>query len=136
MAQVESLRTENKFKNTEVGEIPVEWEVCRLGDYAYIKARIGWRGLSASEYTEEGPLFISGNHISGTKILWDKCDHLSKFRYDESPEIKLKNGDVIISKDGTIGRLGYIDHLPQEATIGGTMMLIRPQERFFQQDLP
>lgn len=25
-----------------------------------------------------------------------------------------------------IGRLGYIDNLPQEATIGGTMMLIRP----------
>jgi len=131
MVQVESLKTERKFKKTEIGEIPVDWEVCRLGDYAYIKARIGWRGLSASEYTQEGPLLIAGNHIEGIKILWDKCDHISLFRYDESPEIKLQNGDVIISKDGTIGRLGFIDNIPQEATIGGTMMLIRPDDKWF-----
>lgn len=131
MKQVGSLRTKHRFKKTEIGEIPVDWEVCRLGDHAYIKARIGWRGLSASEYTKEGPLLIAGNHIVGTKILWEKCDHISRFRYDESPEIKLKNGDVIISKDGTIGRLGFIDKLHQEATIGGTMMLMRPDDKFF-----
>ena len=120
-----------KFQKTEIGEIPVDWEVYCLGDYAYIKARIGWRGLSASEYTDEGPLLIAGNHIKRTKILWDKCDHISQYRYDESPEIKLKNGDIILSKDGTIGRLGFIERLPQEATIGGTMMMIRPDENLF-----
>lgn len=121
----------NKFKKTEIGEIPVDWEIYSLGDYAYIKARIGWRGLSASEYTDEGPLLIAGNHIKRTKILWDKCDHISQYRYDESPEIKLRNGDIILSKDGTIGRLGFIERLPQEATIGGTMMMIRPDENLF-----
>lgn len=131
MVQVNSLKTKDKFKKTEIGEIPVDWEVCRLGEYAYIKARIGWRGLSASEYTDKGPLLIAGNHINGTKILWGKCDHISRFRYEESAEIKLQKNDVIISKDGTIGRLGFINDLPQEATIGGTMMLIRPNKKFF-----
>lgn len=101
MTSVDSLRTGKKFKKTEIGEIPVDWEIRRLGDYAYIKARIGWRGLSASEYTQEGPLLIAGNHINGSNIMWDKCDHVSQFRYNEYPEIKLKNDDIIISKNGT-----------------------------------
>jgi len=32
MERVESLRTENKFKKTEIGEIPVDWEVVNLGE--------------------------------------------------------------------------------------------------------
>ena len=32
MAQIESLKTEQKFKKTEAGEIPVEWEVASLGE--------------------------------------------------------------------------------------------------------
>ncbi len=61
-----------------------------LGEYSYIKGRIGWRGLAASEYIEDGPYLIAGNHIKSPKIMWNKCDHISEFRYNESPEIKLK----------------------------------------------
>jgi len=32
MCPVDSLRTETKFKKTEIGEIPVDWELLRLGD--------------------------------------------------------------------------------------------------------
>lgn len=100
-------------------------EIVYLGDHTLIKARIGWRGLSASEYTPDGPYLVAGQHISGSRILWDKCDHISAFRYEESSEIQLAFGDVIISKDGTIGRVGYVDFLPGKATINGTMMLVR-----------
>ena len=30
MGRVESLRTENKFKKTEIGKIPVDWEASNL----------------------------------------------------------------------------------------------------------
>lgn len=32
MDQINSLRTENKFKKTEIGEIPVDWEIIRLDE--------------------------------------------------------------------------------------------------------
>ena len=32
MTQIESLKTEQKFKRTEAGEIPVEWEVVKIED--------------------------------------------------------------------------------------------------------
>ncbi len=44
----------------------------------------------------------------------------------------LKENDIIISKDGTIGRLGFINYLPRKSTINSTMMLIRlNSESFF-----
>ncbi|WP_077730628.1 restriction endonuclease subunit S [Methylocaldum sp. 14B] len=102
------------------------WQTDPLGKYCYIKARIGWRGLAASEYTESGPFLIAGKHIESGRIDWDATDHISEFRYNESSEIALAEGDVILSKDGTIGRVARIDSLPGKATINGTMMLVRP----------
>ncbi|WP_170337733.1 restriction endonuclease subunit S [Ruegeria arenilitoris] len=101
----------------------------KLGEICYIKARIGWRGLSSSEYTDDGPYLIAGQHIRNGQIAWDKCDHISEQRYLESHEIILRSGDVIITKDGTIGRVARVDELPGDATINGTMMLIRPLRR-------
>ncbi len=120
-----------KFKKTELGEIPEEWEVVRLGDFSYIKARIGWRALSSKEYTKSGPYLIAGNHIENGKVIWNRCQHISIERYEESHEIILKEKDIIISKDGTIGRVAYIDELPDKATINGTMMLIRTDEKLY-----
>lgn len=103
------------------------WRTEPLGKHCYIKARIGWRGLAASEYTDSGPFLIAGKHIENGRIDWNVADHISDFRYRESFEIALAEGDVILSKDGTIGRIARIDSLPGRATINGTMMLVRPE---------
>lgn len=96
-----------------------------LGKLSHVRGRIGWKGLKSHEYTEEGPYLIAGTHIKGDKIQWDECQHINQFRYDESPEIKLNVNDIIISKDGTIGRIALIDSLPGPTTINSTMMLVR-----------
>ena len=103
-----------------------DWRRERLGDHAQISARIGWRGLSADEYVDSGPFLIAGKHIVSGSVDWAGCNHLTEDRYRESPEIALQIGDVIISKDGTIGRVARIDSLPGLATLNGTMMLVRP----------
>lgn len=109
-------------------EVPEGWKAERLGNVCYIKARIGWKGLAASEYTAEGPYLIAGKHIRSGKIDWSSCDHISIERYQESMEIALQNKDVILSKDGTIGTSALISDLKAEATINGTMMLLRSAE--------
>lgn len=103
------------------------WSLELLGSHADVRARIGWRGLSSDEYTEDGPYLIAGKHINNGKIDWQKCDRLSWWRYEESHEIALREQDVVISKDGTIGRVARIDALPGPATLNGTMMLVRPR---------
>lgn len=108
-------------------EVPSDWEKSTLGAVSTVKARIGWRGLSSNEYTSSGPFLIAGKHIRDGVINWGRCDHLSEFRYDQSPEIQLQEGDVILSKDGSIGNPALISCLPGPATINGTMMLVRAQ---------
>lgn len=104
------------------------WLVTPLGEHCSVKARIGWRGLASSEYLADGPFLIAGKHVRDGVISWDSCDHISEYRYRESMEIALEPGDVILTKDGTIGRVARIDHLPGAATLNGTMMLLRPRE--------
>lgn len=101
------------------------WRMVKLKDHGNINVRIGWKNLKQSEYTKSGPYLISGKHIKDGKINWDICDHISMERYDESPEIALKENDIIFSKDGTLGNPVIIRHLKKKATINATMMLIR-----------
>lgn len=102
-----------------------EWENIRLGDCAIIKGRLGWKSLKQEEYTEVGPSMIAGKHIKNGVIDWGKVDHIPQWRYEESPDIMLKNGDIIFSKDGSLGNPALVLNLKEEATINSTMMLVR-----------
>lgn len=102
-----------------------EWENIRLGDCAIIKGRLGWKSLKQEEYTEVGPSMIAGKHIKNGVIDWREVDHIPQWRYDESPDIMLENGDIIFSKDGSLGNPALVSNLKGEATINSTMMLVR-----------
>ena len=105
-----------------------DWEQIRLGDRATIKGRLGWKSLKQEEYTSDGPSMIAGKHINNGVIDWNVVDHIPQWRYDESPEIMLKNGDLIFSKDGSLGNPALISDLNISATINSTMMLVRVDE--------
>lgn len=83
-----------------VGKVPISWEQTRLGYECYIRARLGWRGLKADEYVDEGYAFISAFNIQDGKLVWEPLNYITQERYDESPEIKLNIGDVLLVKDG------------------------------------
>ena len=103
------------------------WRVKKLGDVAELSGRIGWRGLTAKEYTKSGPLFLSVHSLNyGDYVDYRDAFHISHERYDESPEIMLREGDVLICKDGAgIGKLGIVGELPSKATINSSLLLIR-----------
>lgn len=110
---------------------PSNWSWCRLGEIAELNGRIGWKGLTASEYKKNGPLFLSVYSLNyGDYVDYSQAYHISKERYDESPEIMLRNGDILICKDGAgIGKLGIIKDLQEPATINSSLLLIRPSKQ-------
>ena len=110
-----------------------EWENIRLGDCAIIKGRLGWKSLKQEEYTEIGPSMIAGKHIKNGVIDWGEVDHIPQWRYDESPDIMLENGDIIFSKDGSLGNPALVSNLKGEATINSTMMLVRLNKKISSQ---
>lgn len=109
-----------------IGEIPSEWDVIRMKLYAYLKGRIGWQGLKAEEFIDEGPYLVTGTDFENGRICWERSYHVSEKRYNEAPQIQLRVGDLLVTKDGTIGKLAYVDSLPGKASLNSHLLLIRP----------
>jgi type I restriction enzyme S subunit len=114
-----------QWKNTSLGEIPADWSLQSLGSLLYINGRIGWKGLKISEYLKSGYAIINGEQINGERVTWKDVGRISQERYAESPEIMLKKDDILMTKDGTIGKIAYIDDLPEPATVASGIFVVR-----------
>lgn len=109
-----------------IGKIPSHWSVFRIRYNYYLKGRIGWQGLKADEFIDEGPYLITGTDFINGKVNWDTCYHISQERYDEAPEIHVKEGDLLITKDGTVGKTAYINNVPGPSSLNSHLLIIRP----------
>lgn len=118
-----------KYKDSGIqwiGQLPEGWKVQAMKHLFYLKGRIGWQGLKAEEFIDEGPYLVTGTDFENGKVIWERCYHISKDRFNEAPEIHVKEGDLLITKDGTIGKLAYIDVLPGETSLNSHLLIIRP----------
>lgn len=107
--------------------IPVSWQVKNLLETSVIKGRIGWHGLKAEEYLENGDYYlVRGTEFENGRVLWEKCAYISQKRYEQDPNIQLREGDILVTKDGSIGKVSFIDKLPKKATLGTGVFVIRP----------
>lgn len=113
-----------------LGRLPSHWKVSRLGYEAWVRARLGWKGLKAEEYVEDGFAFLSTPNIKGREIDFTNVNFITQARYDESPEIKLSPKDVLLAKDGsTLGTVNVVRHLPRPATVNSSIAVITPREQ-------
>ncbi|WP_412561849.1 restriction endonuclease subunit S [Winogradskyella sp. MIT101101] len=111
-----------------IGEIPVSWQLKRIKHTTYVKGRIGWKGLRSDEFLEESDSFVvTGTDFKKGKIKWETCYQIPKERYDEDPFIQLKEGDLLITKDGTIGKIAVVKDIPKMATLNSGVFVTRPK---------
>ena len=109
-----------------------DWEVKRLGSTATLKARIGWQGLTTAEYLDSGDFYlVTGTEFKNGYIDWNSCHHVDESRYMQDKYIQLKRHDVLVTKDGTIGKVALITELPKPATLNSGVFVIRPLENAF-----
>ena len=98
-----------------------------LGDVCSIKARIGWQGLKKSEYMDSGYYsLVSGTDFKNGFIDWGACSFVSEWRYNQDRNIQLRNGDVLVTKDGTIGKVAYVKGMTCPTTLNSGVFVIRP----------
>lgn len=134
-AVTKGLDKDIEMKNSEVvgmGFIPKKWSVVRFMKVNYVRARLGWKGLKAEEYVDVGYPFLAAYHIVNNHLCWESLNCITKERYDESPEIKLSIGDLVLVKDGAgIGKCARIDEMPLgEATVNSSLSVITPNKLF------
>ena len=114
-----------------IGDINPKASLCRLKFFSYMKGRIGWQGLKSEDFIDNGPYCVTGTDFINGKINWDTCYHVSEERYKMDSNIQLKIGDLLVTKDGTIGKLAKVTELPEKACLNSHLLIIRPlNERF------
>ncbi|WP_249660874.1 restriction endonuclease subunit S [Lysinibacillus fusiformis] len=113
-----------------IGDIPENWNVKRIKYIANLKGRIGWQGLTSDEYTDVGAYLITGVDFKNGRIDWDKCVHVPIERWREARDIQIKNGDLLITKDGTVGKVAIVDNQDKEASLNSGVLRIVTQENY------
>lgn len=109
------------------GGLPERWATTRLDRVASVNARIGWKNLTAAEYQPSGYAFLATPNIKNREIDFTQVNYISEFRYQESPELQLSEGDILLTKDGfTLGTVNVVRHLPCPATVNGSIAVLRP----------
>lgn len=117
---------ETRFKDTEVGRIPVDWEIFSVGSDCSVKARIGWQGLTTSEYLSVGDFgLITSTDIVDGKVNWATCVFVGEERYKQDKNIIVQEDDVLVSKDGTIGKVAVVTDIPYPTTLNSGVFVIR-----------
>ncbi|MDD2781350.1 restriction endonuclease subunit S [Sulfuricurvum sp.] len=105
-----------------------DWLDFNIGKDATLKARIGWQGLTTSEYLDSGDyILVTGTDFENGQVGWETCHFVDAWRYEQDKNIQLKTNDVLITKDGTIGKVGFVDTLDLPATLNSGIFVIRPK---------
>ncbi len=118
-----------KYKNSGVqwiGDVPESWGINKIKHRCYVKGRVGWKGLKSSEFLFEGfSYLVTGTDFEGGKINWKNCYHIDEERYAEDHYIQLRNDDLLITKDGTIGKLAIVENLDKPACLNSGIFVVR-----------
>lgn len=110
-----------------IGSIPSSWVLEKLNNVAELYGRIGWQGLTADEYQDEGPWLVTGTDFKDGKVDWNTCVHISEKRWEEAHQIKLQPSDLLITKDGTVGKLAIVENQPGKASLNSGIMRVVPR---------
>jgi type I restriction enzyme, S subunit len=97
-----------KFKETELGEIPVEWEVRPLNEITR-KVTIGLVTTMTKYYVENGVPLIRNSDIKENKFLKNQMVSLDEKFDEKHSQKRLKLGDVITVHTGDIGKSAVIE---------------------------
>lgn len=103
----------------------IQWK--HLGDICDIKGRIGFRGYTREDQVKEGEgaLSLSPSNIQDGQMDYSKGTYITWSKYDESPEIKTYNGDIIFCKTASVGKVAVVKNLPYKATINPPLVVLK-----------
>lgn len=107
-----------------------EWKTCILSSIATMHARIGWQNLRKDEFLSSGAYYlITGTDFHDGKISFETCHYIDKERYDQDKNIQLEIDSILITKDGTLGKVAFVDSLDKPATLNAGVFNVRTKDK-------
>ena len=109
-------------------ELPEGWAWCKLSDCCHIAGRLGFRGYTKDDLVgfQKGAITLSPSNIIDGEMDYNKCTYISWDKYEESPEIEVLEGDILLVKTGSsFGKCALVDKLPWKSTINPQFVILK-----------
>lgn len=112
--------------NIEIGKIPSISRPTKLKYLCNTQGRIGFKGYTKNDLVDEGEgaYTLGASHLNNGKIDLTDPVFISWEKYYESPEIMVKQNDILIVQRGSIGKVAIVDKNYGEVTINPSLVLI------------
>jgi len=110
-----------------LGDVPEHWAVTPIG---HLSEYLSYGFTNPMPTTDEGPYMLTANDVDYGKVKYDSARRTSfdAFLNDVTEKSRPKRGDILITKDGTLGRVAI--HEGQEACINQSVALLRVKQKF------
>ena len=106
------------------------WKEKKLNELTTMHARIGWQNLRTSEFLDSGDyMLITGTDFNDGSINYSTCHYVEKERYDQDKNIQIHNGSILITKDGTLGKVAYVQGLSMPATLNAGVFNVEIKDK-------
>lgn len=114
-----------------IGSYSKRFSIQRLKHNTYLKARVGWKGLTSDEFQLDSFAYlVTGSDFRGKYVKWEDCYQVDESRYLDDPFIHLADGDLLVTKDGSIGKLALVSGLDKPACLNSGVFLMRPKHSY------
>jgi type I restriction enzyme S subunit len=114
------------YKQTEIGAIPEDWEVSPLEEFTSF---ISYGFTNPMPTSESGIYMITAKDINYGRIEFDtaRCTTVEAYRNLLTAKSRPEKGDLLLTKDGTLGRLALVDD--RTVCINQSVAILRPNSK-------
>jgi len=113
------------YKQTEVGVIPEEWEVKKLGEVADVKTGPFGSTLHEKDYVDDGTPIITVEHLGEQGVVYVNLPMVSDFDRKRLKAYSLLKGDIVFSRVGSVDRNALIKEEESGWLFSGRLLRIR-----------
>ena len=114
------------YRQSEVGLIPEDWECGKLEEYFSL---ISYGFTNPMPTVEQGIFMVTAADINEGRLQLETARHTTEDAYRTllSPKSKPKKNDILLTKDGSLGRLALVGG--EQICINQSVAVIRPNEK-------
>lgn len=113
------------YKQTEVGEIPEDWDVVSVGDISDVKTGPFGSALHEKDYVVDGTPIITVEHLGELGITYQNLPMVSDVDKHRLSAYSLKEGDIVFSRVGSIDRNAIVGMPEQGWLFSGRLLRVR-----------
>jgi type I restriction enzyme S subunit len=115
-----------EFKDSELGRIPKSWDVVELRENLTF---ISYGFTNPMPESTSGNLMVTARDVNNGVIDYENARKTTSEAFEEllTDKSRPKIGDVLLTKDGTLGRLAVVDK--EGICINQSVAVLRPNEK-------